>query len=131
MSKWKRFGLGEPNDLHARAMYMEQRNAALDLLDEYMTAVTNRDWESLHKRVNALLDRLRVPEKCPNCHQTKDGAWVTVTDCKRPYCSECGRKMFDEPTVREQVTAIEGNVHSVRDTIRLLADEIDKLRAKK
>ena len=121
MSKWKEYI--EPGNFSAKKGYLRDRNEALDLLE----GAQSREWGSgyadkslrcdWYKRRDALLDRLREPE-----HTNE--VWQRIKD--KGECPNCGRP---EPTVREQVTAIEGNVHSVRDTIRLLADEIDKLKS--
>jgi len=149
MSKWETY---EPYNsltqtLQASARYEHERNDALDLLEKMLchcsfyreqmdVPLTIAEGEA-----KKLLDRLRLPaagveERCPNCSQEQGGACIAVTDVQRPYCSQCGRKLYKppkQPTVREKVDRMEemcrkGTGGLVTERIRLLADELDALK---
>ena len=101
---------------------------ALELL-EIANRYMHGDFDDGLVKVAALLAECSGDGKCANCHQTQDGAAISVTDIKKPYCPDCGRKLFNDPkqpTVRELVD--KAIPSGGKEAIQILADEIDKLK---
>ena len=143
MSKWSEYV--DIYDVRMQRDFRRERNEALDLLESIPKA-GSLDWsldsQEWADRSNALLDRLREPEKAPlgvvvnslsaiimaYTPQTTDGG------C-RELLEQAQRALHSDPpaekTVRERVDAYEsGKKFATRVPLQILADAIDELRQK-
>jgi hypothetical protein len=103
----------------ARA-YKDRADRALDLLDSHPGILISgaADWQ---RQKTALINECREEEKCPTCGNT-----CYSVKPKQTFTCDCS----SEPTVRERVDTAEKNNQTLTERIRILADEVDSLKAK-